>query len=341
MKVLRLHAGGDLLLHEEPRPTPADDEVLVRVTAVGICGSDLHWVEGGGIGDAQLDRPLVLGHEFGGVIEAGARAGQRVAVDPAVPCLRCDFCLDGHPNLCEHVRFAGHAEQDGALREYMAWPARCLFPVPDAFTDGDAAMLEPLGVAIHAVDLGKVETGMTVGVFGAGPIGLLIMQVARAAGATRVLVTDPLAHRREAARSLGADAVFAVDEGREAAAVWEATRGRGVDVAFEAANEAPAAEAAVDAVRPGGRVVLTGIPEGDRTCLRASTARRKGLTVKWTRRMKHVYGRAIDLVRDGRVDVRTVVSHHFPLDEAEQAFEVARRREGLKVIIEPCEPPSG
>lgn len=337
MKALRLHAGGDLRLHDESRPEPAEDEALVRITAVGICGSDLHWFEGGGIGDARLDRSLVLGHEFGGVIETGARAGQRVAVDPAVPCLRCYFCLEGHPNLCEHVRFSGHAEQDGALREYMAWPERCLFAVPDAFSDADVAMLEPLGVAIHAVDLGKIETGMTVGIFGAGPIGLLIMQVARAAGATRLLVTDPLKHRLDAARDLGADDVFPVDDGREAEAVWDATGGRGVDVAFEAASEAAAAEAAVDAARPGGLVVLTGIPTGDRTSVSASTARRKGLTVKWTRRMKHVYPRAIELVRSGRADVRSIVSHRFALSEYERAFDVAQRRAGLKVVIEPTE----
>lgn len=336
MKALRLHAGGDLRLHDEPRPTPAEDEALVRITAVGICGSDLHWFGDAGIGDARLERPLVLGHEFGGVVESGALAGRRVAVDPAVPCLRCEFCLDGHPNLCENVRFAGHGEQDGALREYMAWPERCLFPVPDDFTAADVAMLEPLGVAIHAVDLGKIRTGMTVGIFGAGPIGLLIMQVARAAGATRVLVTDPLEHRLETARELGADEVFVVDAGREAQAVVDATGG-GVEVAFEAANEPEAAEAAVDAVRGGGLVVLTGIPHGDRTCVRASTARRKGLTVKWTRRMKHVYPRAIDLVARGRVDVRSVVSQRFPLADAETAFQTAQQRSGLKVIIAPSE----
>ena len=176
MNVARLHAGGDLRIHTEPAPAAGEGETIVRVTAVGICGSDLHWFEEAGIGDARLDRPLVLGHEFAGVAEAGPLKDRIVAVDPAVPCGACDFCLEGHPNLCEHVRFSGHGAVDGALRERMAWPGHCLFPLPDAFDAVDGAMLEPLGVAIHAVDLAHLRPGATVGVFGCGPIGLLTLQ---------------------------------------------------------------------------------------------------------------------------------------------------------------------
>lgn len=334
MTTARLHARDDLRLHAEDEPEPRPGEALVRVTAVGICGSDLHWFEDGGIGDARLDRPLVLGHEFAGVVERGPGEGRLVAVDPAVPCGVCDFCLEGDPNLCEHVRFAGHGGVDGALRERMAWPTACLFPLPEGFTAEDGAMLEPLGVAIHAVDLGKVRPGATVGVFGCGPIGLLTLQVARAAGATRLVVTDPLPHRLDAARALGATDAFPAD-GSEAAAVLAATGGRGVDVAFEAAGANAAVEAAIDACRPGARVVLIGIPSDDRTAFGASTARRKGLTLKLVRRMKHTYPRAIALVASGHVDVRSLVTHRFTLADAARAFAVARRREGLKVVVGP------
>jgi threonine dehydrogenase-like Zn-dependent dehydrogenase len=187
------------------------------VTAVGLCGSDLHWFSEGDIGDARLQEPLVLGHEFAGVIENGERRGQRVAVDPAVPCSGCEFCLEGNPNLCADLRFAGYSTEDGALREYMAWPTHCLHPLPDSLTDADGVMLEPLGVAIHAVDLGHLRPGMTVGVFGCGPVGLLVLQVARVAGATHVIATDKLPHRLEAAQSLGATAVFQATDGRESA----------------------------------------------------------------------------------------------------------------------------
>lgn len=316
MKVVRLHSVGDLRLHDEAAPAPGPDEALVSVTAVGVCGSDLHWFAEAGIGDARLARPLVLGHEFAGVTEGG----RRVAVDPAVPCGACKFCQEGNPNLCAALRFAGHGREDGALRERMVWPARCLVPLPDSLSDADGAMLEPLGVALHAVDLGKIRAGMRVGVFGCGPLGLLVLQVARVAGAAEVLVTEPLAHRLAVARR------------------WSATEwspGQEVDVAFECAGENGAVEDAIAAVRPGGRVVLLGIPGDDRTAFTASVARRKGLTLKISRRMKHTYPRAIRLVADGRVDVRSLVTHRFPLEKALEAFEVAGRREGVKVIVEP------
>jgi L-iditol 2-dehydrogenase len=316
MKTARLHSAGDVRLHDEPVPAPGAGESLVRVTAVGLCGSDLHWFTESGIGDARLAKPLVLGHEFAGVTEAG----QRVAVDPAVPCGQCEYCLTGDPNLCLHLHFAGHGADDGALREKLAWPTRCLFPIPDSLSDADGAMLEPLGVALHALDLGGVQPGSRVGVFGCGPIGLLVLQLARIGGATDVFVTEPLAHRLEVAQRLG---------GR----VWKP--GQEVDIAFECAGENEAVEDAIAAARPGGRVVLVGIPADDRISFTASTARRKGLVIKLSRRMKHTYPRAIRLVESGLVDVRTLVTHRFPLEKTAEAFAVAQRREGLKIIVEP------
>jgi L-iditol 2-dehydrogenase len=330
MKVIRLHATGDLRLHNEAVPEPEGGERLVRVEAVGICGSDLHWFSEAGIGDAQLDHPLVLGHEFAGVTESG----ERVAVDPAIPCGACEFCQHGHPNLCERMRFAGHAAQDGALREWLAWPEKQLFPLPEALTSTDGAMLEPLGVAIHAVDLAKVRPGMSVGVFGCGPIGLLVVQLARLSGASHILATDLLPHRVEAAKGCGAQHAYLAQAGLELGEIRAATGGRGVDVAFEAAGEQQAVDAAFAAVVPGGKVILAGIPSEDRTSFTASVARRKGLTIKLVRRMKHTYPRAIELVSKGLVDVRSLVTYRFPLAEAREAFRLAERREGLKIIIE-------
>ncbi len=333
MNVLRLHGPQDVRLHQEPMPIPKPDELLVRVTAVGVCGSDLHWFAESGIGDARLNRPLVLGHEFAGVIDSGPRRGQRVAIDPAVPCEQCEFCLEGNPNLCSNMHFAGHGADDGALREYIAWPERNCYPIPDTFSDADGVMLEPLGVAIHAIDLGHLKPGMTVGVFGCGPIGLLMVQLARAAGATRVFGTDVLPHRLEAARESGAVALPA--DGQEAKAILAATNKRGVDVAFEVAGVNAAVESALAAVKPGGTVVLVGIPSEDSTTFTASIARRKGLTLRMSRRMKRTYPRAIALVENELVDVRSVVTRQFPLAEAAKAFETAQRREGLKIIIAP------
>jgi L-iditol 2-dehydrogenase len=334
MKVLRLHGMQDLRLHDEPVPNPKAGEVLVQVKAVGICGSDLHWFAEEGIGDARLERPLVLGHEFSGVIASGPRQGQRVAVDPCITCGKCEFCLQGDPNLCIAHTFAGHGMSDGGLREYLAWPEEFLVPIPDELTDEDGAMLEPLGVALHTVDLGHLRTGMTVGVFGCGPIGLLAIQLARLSGAVQVVATDRLPHRLEAARAVGADLVIQAEPGsHESGAILDATKGRGVDVAFEIAGENDAVETAVAVAKPGGCVVLAGIPGEDHTSFTASVARRKGLTLRMVRRMKLTYPRAILLVEKGLVDVRSIVTACFPIDESLQAFKQANERQGLKIVI--------
>lgn len=330
MKVLRLHAPGDLRIHDEPLPDCGSGETLVRVKAVGICGSDLHWFSEGSIGDAKLEHPLVVGHEFAGV----TGNGQRVAIDPAIPCGHCEFCEHGHPNLCENMIFAGHGKDDGALREWMVWNEKSLFPIPDSLSDDDGAMLEPLGIAIHTVDLGKIKSGMSVSVFGCGPIGLLIIQMAKLSGAANIIATDKLEHRVEAAKRFGASQAFLVGDNSLLSEIQAATNGRGVDVAFEAAGVQTAVDDAFAAVRPGGKVILAGIPDDDKTFFSASVARRKGLTIKLVRRMKHTYPRAIELVSKGLVDVRSLVTHRFPLEQASEAFRVAEQREGLKIIIE-------
>ena len=332
MKVLRLHAPGDLRLHDEPPPTPAVGEALLHVKAVGICGSDLHWFRELGIGDARLVKPLVLGHEIAALDQ---RTGQLVAVDPAIPCGQCEFCLDGNPNLCLDARFAGHAEVDGGFGNTFPGRNAICYSLPEQLDAAAGVMLEPLGVALHAVDLAHLRPGMHIGVFGCGPIGLLVIQLARRAGATRIVATDRLLHRVEAARSLGAQPAIQVDATGCVPDLQALVGRRGLDVVFEVAGENPAVESAIAAVKPGGVVVLVGIPSQDRTSFCASTARRKGLTIKLCRRMKNTYPWAIDLVSSGIVDVSSLVTHRFPLDRACEAFSVADRREGLKVIIEP------
>lgn len=330
MKSVRLHGTGDLQLHEEDVPVAGDAETLVHVKSVGVCGSDLHWFGEGGIGDAKLDHPLVLGHEMAGVTSEG----QRVAIDPAIPCGRCEFCAHGHPNLCENLIFAGHGQTDGSMREWMPWNTKSLFPLPDSLSDDDGALLEPLGVAIHTVDLGKLKPGMSVGVIGCGPIGLLVIQMAKLAGASNIVATDKLPHRVDAAKAFGASHAFLAEAGNELGEIRAATSGRGVDVAFDAAGSPDAVDMAFAAVSVGGKVILAGIPEEDKTTFTASLARRKGLTIKLVRRMKHTYPRAIELVSKGLVDLRSLVTHRFPLEQAAEAFRVAQRREGLKIIIE-------
>jgi len=340
MKVARLHAAEDLRLADEPVPEPGPGMSLVRVTAVGICGSDLHWWTESGIGDARLGEPLVLGHENAGLIADGPRAGERVAIDPAIPCEHCGQCRAGYRNLCAQVRFAGHGGLDGGMAEFLSWPTDLLYPLPDRLTDSDGALLEPLGVAAHALDLGHLRLGDSAAVVGCGPIGLFLVQLLRLAGAARVVAFDPLAHRRQAAIRLSAD--LAIDPSAEtglpaAPARADEAAGGGVDAAFEVAGTDDAVRLAMTVVRPGGRVVLAGIPDGDVTSFRASVARRKGLTIAVSRRMNDAYPRAIRLAESGKLDLASLVTHRFPLADAAEAMRTAARRDGLKVVIEPGE----
>jgi L-iditol 2-dehydrogenase len=326
MRVARLYGAGRIELSDEPVPVPGDGESLVRVGAVGICGSDLHWFADAAIGDAALTRPLVLGHEMAGVVVNGPLSGQRVAVDPAVPCFACRPCRAGNPNLCERIVFAGHGATDGGMREYLAWPSRCLHALPSGLDDVDGALLEPLGVALHALDLAHLRPASRVAVVGCGPIGLIVVQLALRAGATAVIAVEPLAHRRDAAAALGATALPPEDP---------AIRNMNADVAIEFAGTDGALAVAIEAVRPGTRVVVGGIPDTGRWTFEAAPARRKGLSLVMARRMKDVYDRAIALATSGAVDLHCLVSDRRPLDEAAGAFAQAAGRAGLKTVLVP------
>ena len=331
MRAARLHGTSDLRVADEPALEGDADTDLVRVTAVGICGSDLHWYEDGAIGDAALDRPLVPGHEGAGEIISGPRRGMRVVIDPAIPCERCRACRDGYRNLCYDLAFSGHGFTDGMMRETMPWPSRLLYPLPDSVSDSGGAMLEPLGVALWALDLGHVPFGSCVAVVGCGPIGLLLIQLLRAAGVSRLIAVEPRGHRQDAATQYGAHEVVAPEEDLSAC---------GADVAFEFAGGDDGVRIAMEAVRPGGRVVLGGIPGSDTTTFRASLARRKGLTIAMVRRMNEVYPRAIDLATRGVVALDPLVSARVPLDDAPKAFAEAQHRTALKTIIIPSATPS-
>ncbi|RPH35309.1 alcohol dehydrogenase [bacterium] len=348
MIAVRLHGARDLRVdHIADPPEPGRGEVLVRVTAAGICGSDLHTYQDGRIGDTLVTQPLVLGHEFAAeVLSAGPEAldgtaralppGTRVAVDPAQACGRCEQCEQGNPNLCLHLKFCGLFPNDGCYRERMIVTARQCFPLPDGIDNAGGALLEPLGVALHATDLSHIRPGDSVAILGAGPIGLLILQTVRLAGAEKVFISDRLPWRLDIARRLGGTTV----DSRSAdpvAIIMDQTNGRGVDVAIEAAWAEETVQQAVEMARYGGRVTLVGIPADDRLTMSHSPARRKGLTLRFCRRMKHTYPRATQLVEAGRVDVRCLISHRFPLAKAFEAFELNSAYGGhiVKAILVP------
>ncbi|MEJ1158452.1 zinc-dependent alcohol dehydrogenase [Prosthecomicrobium sp. N25] len=311
-------------------------EVLLDVASVGLCGSDLHYFKDGGIGAAVIKAPFVPGHEFGGFLcedleDRGLARGTLVAVDPNKACGHCEWCRENHPNLCPNVEFIGAPPFDGAMTDRIWVPASQIVPLPPAFDPLDAVMLEPLGVAIHAVDLAKPRLLERVGVLGCGPIGLLVIQVLKAAGAGEIFACDPLPHRRAMAERVGADRVG------EAVADIVAWSGGGCPLVLEATNSPNGFREAVLATRIGGRIVLVGIPDGDTYTLPAADARRRGLKIKFARRMGEVYPRAIELVATGKVDVRSIVTHRVGLEEAPRVFEaLAANQPGyVKALIDP------
>ncbi|MEK1890399.1 MAG: alcohol dehydrogenase catalytic domain-containing protein [Phyllobacterium sp.] len=295
-------------------------EVLIDVACVGLCGSDLHYYKDGGIGSAVIKEPFVPGHEFGGYLcedfdDLGLRKGALVAVDPNKACGDCEFCDKGFANLCPNVKFIGAPPFNGAMTERIWVPASQVIALPQDITPLQAVMLEPLGVAIHAVDLAKPRLLERVALIGCGPIGLLILQVLKVAGAGEILAVDPLQHRRDMAYKLGAAHVgTSVDDIRE----WTAREG--APLVIEATNSPLGFRDAVLAAKIGGRIVLVGIPDGDTYTLPAAEARRRGLKIKFARRMGEVYPRAIELVAGGKVDVTSLVTHQVGLDEAPETF---------------------
>lgn len=336
MRAVRLHGPEDVRVESIPRPTPAEGQVLLRMRSVGLCGSDLHNFREGGTGGEAPAEPFVLGHEISAeVTEAsadrlGLEPGSIVAVDPAHPCGACEWCRRGHHNLCPNVDFMGAVGHPGGLAELITVYPHQAVPVPDEMGPDAAALLEPLGVAIHAADLAEIEVMDTVAVLGAGPIGLLIAQVAQAAGAGRCVVIDPLSYRLEVAGQIGVDPTATRHEAVEA---W--TDGRGADVVIEATNAPEGFEHAVESVRIGGDIVLVGIPEGNKYGLAAAPARRKGVTVRFCRRMGDVYDRAIRLVMTGRVDLEPIITHRVSLVETPEALGMQSRYddEVIKVVV--------
>ncbi|PQV63549.1 L-iditol 2-dehydrogenase [Abditibacterium utsteinense] len=325
---VRLHGPADLRVEQVPfDATLQPEEVLLRVAATGVCGSDLHPYQTGSIGSTVLNQPLVLGHEFSAVIEEVGGAvenlapGMRVAVDPAWTCGVCRECREGNPNLCRHQRFCGLAPNDGSLRQRMTAPARFCHPISAALSDASAALLEPLGIALHATDLARIRLGSSVAILGAGPIGLCLAQTTRLAGASQVFIADPLPYRQEFARKFGALPFPPQIE---------------VDVVIEAAWARDSVQSAMEIVKPGGTVVLVGIPFEDEVSFAHSVARRKGLTILMSRRMKNTYARAIELVESDRVDVESLITHRFSLRETPAAFGINAKyqQEVIKIIIE-------
>jgi L-iditol 2-dehydrogenase len=339
MRVLRLHSPTEFKMHDEPVPSPGPGEVLVRVSSVGICASDVHWWRDGRIGTTVLDKPIVLGHEAAGTIESvgdgvtSVKPGQRVAVEPARPCFECEFCAAGRWNVCPSVLFFGTPPTDGCFQDYIVWPEKLVLPIPDELTNDEAAMVEPLAVGLYVAELAAVQRGEKVAILGSGAIGLSTLQSIKLAGAGTVLVVDPVESRRALALKLGADAACSPEEAE--ARAKELTDGRGFDVVVECAGEPEAVRQSARLARDLGRAVIVGIPRGDDYPFDASAARRKQLAAQFVRRSNNTTEPAIELVREGKIDVASFATHIFPLEQVDEAMRMAETKSNgvLRAVI--------
>ena len=343
MKALVLHGIRDLRVDDLPEQEPGPGRLKVRIRAVGVCGSDIHYYKHGRIGKQVVEKPIIAGHEAAGEIVQlgpgveGLEVGQRLAVDPAHPCGTCDWCATGRPNLCPEVRFRSTPPYDGLMCEFAVVERHQCIPIPDGMTWEETAMLEPLQVAVHATNLACVKPNETVAVVGCGSIGLGCMEMARVAGAGRLLVTDRLDYRLKLARTLGADEIINIDKKNPEEEVRRLTGGRGADLVYECTNRAAGAPQAWSLAAIGGRVIMVGIPEEDEIAIDAHEPRCKELQVQYVHRSRHAARQAIDLVASRRIDVATWVTHRVPLARAKKAFDmVADYADGvLKAVILP------
>jgi len=324
-------------------PSPGPDEVLVKVLSMGICGSDLHYYAGDYVSDQQIEYPMSLGHEFAGdVVETGAnvtgfKPGDRFMAEPSLGCGKCEWCLAGRSNLCPDTKFCGSPPVEGALSQYYVLNSHQVFRIPDDMTYDDALMAEPLANLLHAFGMSRFEKGNTACIIGCGPIGLLLLQLVRRAGASRIFVSEKVPERLQHARRLGADVCIDALAQEADEVILAETGGRGVDVAYEAAGDVDALRQCVNAARRGGLVLIEGIPREPVVPFEIRTARRKELTLQMCRRCPDPPTEAITLIHKGEIEVSSLITHHFPIGRTPEAYElVFNKKDGaVKVIIHP------
>lgn len=332
-RLARLYGRTDLRLEVAEVAVPRDGEVLLKMAAAGICGSDLHYYQDGGFGPVRVREPIIPGHEGSGYITAlgagvsGLAIGDLVAVNPSQPCGTCRFCREDLPIHCQNMRFMGSAmrlpHEQGMFRDWLIAPAVQCFPAGRLVTAGEAACAEPLAVCLHAVSQAGNLDGKSVLVTGAGPIGALVVAAARHAGAAFVVVTDLADAALQRASAMGATETINVRHAPERLAVFEKDKGQ-FDVVFECSAAEPALRSAIATVRPRGLIVQVGVT-GDIT-LPLNALVGKELKLIGSQRFDTEFALALKLIADRRIDVRPIISHHFPIDEAVQAFEQAGDR---------------
>ncbi len=316
--------------------TLSEGEVLVQVQACGVCGTDVHIVEG----TSRSTPPVVLGHEYTGIVTDVAKGttsvavGQHVGVDPNISCGTCFYCRRGLVHLCENLRALG-VDIDGGMAEYCIVPIKQICSLPQDMASELGAFIEPVSCAIHGIDLARIKTGDTVVILGGGTIGLIMLQLARSAGAARIIVVEPLEHKRKLASKLGADVILNPTELDVNSAIFDLTK-VGADVVIECVGKPQTAQAALELARRGGTVEFFGVcPMGETISLEPNTVYVKELTIVGSYINPHTFDRSIAMLQSGRVRVDTFQLDKFPLDGVHEALRCQRDGKTIKSLIQP------
>jgi len=322
-------------------PNPAQGEVLLRVRAVGLCGSDLHWYLDGRVGYNYAVYPIILGHEpVGEIVAVGEgvtthKLGDRVAIEPSITCGTCEFCTSGRPNNCIRSVFMGGMQYPGFFREYATVPARNAEHFPEKFSYLQATMIEPVAVAVHVMELVTLRPGDSVLVIGAGPIGLLTATVAKLRGAGQVFIADRVPHRLRIARQMGVETQIDTRKDNLVDTIMDLTAGRGVDIVFDAAGAPETIQMGIHATRPSGQYVLIGIPSALVFDVDLHAAMNKELRVQTVKRSNAKGHEAMELIAEGKIP-DTMITHILSLEQTPEAFDIAAEcRDGVgKLVIE-------
>ena len=341
MRVAIMEGIGKMGFTQRPIPTPKEDEVLVKLEYVGICGSDLHYYEKGAIGDFVVEPPFVLGHEPGGtVVEVGSKVshlkvGDRVALEPGKTCGRCKYCRQGKYNLCPDVVFFATPPVDGVFQEYVAHEADLCFKLPENVSTLEGALIEPLAVGFHAAIQGDAHLGQKAVVMGAGCIGLVSMMALKAEGVSRVYVVDVMQKRLDKALELGADGVINGKDEDAVQAVLRLTNGEGCDLAIETAGTEITTRQTIHMTKKGATIVLVGYSKSGEMTLPMSLALDKELTFKTVFRYRHIYPMAIDAVASGKVNLKGIVTDVFDFDDIQNAMDrsIADKANIVKAVV--------
>ncbi|MFQ6036792.1 MAG: zinc-binding dehydrogenase [Sedimentisphaerales bacterium] len=342
MKAAVLTGIRQMELRDVPEPTIKKyDEVLLKIERVGVCGSDVHYYETGRIGSQIVEYPFIVGHECAATVEAVGRqvtrikVGDQVAVDPAVSCYECAQCKMGRENTCYNLRFLGTPGQGGGcLCEYIVMPQQCCYPTGGAVSLEQAVITEPLSISAYSVSQAEMPQNANIAILGAGPIGLCTFLSAKAENANACYMTEKIQERIEAAKRAGATWVGNPDHQDIVSEILE-RQPDGVDVAFECAGQQETIDQCVEVLKPGGKLILTGIPRFERIYLAIDKIRRKEITIVNIRRQNKFTKKAVDLIAEGKVNVDFMITHRFSLEQTKEAFDlVSGYRDGvIKAII--------